>query len=302
MPKINRIDPKAWQILKEDEKAALMLKYTENKSSWEAGEILARSHYKYLEIQSRARRFLEIFTEHFEAYDEIIPPFVSGLKEIKYYFKLAIESRKSLKEIHEQLDNIFGTSGKKYRNRQIMDLLKKWREGDDHEQIVYNLVMEFDRWNNFRILPRPIQEPSAFKRRNKNVHKRHVRMTCQLPSISMEHLEEVYKPKSNQKIIYLPAITLENTRKIIKLKYTKEVIEFINKTQLYAFSDKKIAEKYLDAVAKYRMVEERTCKDGLEFWPTYRDLIQKSVNYLEVQQMVPSRKALVLALKDLTFY
>lgn len=303
MPKIKRIDQKAWAILTKDEQAALMLKYTQDKSSWEAGEILGRSHYKYLEIQSRAKRFLEIFTEHFQVYDEVIPPYLSGSKEIKYYFKLTIEGRNTLNDAHEKLDQLFGSSGKKYRNRLIYELLVEWRDSNDtHEQLVYNIIMEFDRWNNFRILPRNIQEPSAFKRRNKNIHKRHVKMTCQLPSISAEHLEDVFKPKTNQKILYLPCITLENTKKVIKLKRTKKVLDIITKTQLYVFDKVDLANQYIDAVAKYRLVEERTCRDGLEFWPTYRELIQKSVNYMEVQQMTPSRRALVMALKKLTFY
>lgn len=303
MPKIKRIDKKAWAILTKDEQAALMLKYTQDKSSWEAGEILGRSHYKYLEIQSRAKRFLEIFTEHFLAYDEVISPYLSGSKEIKYYFKLTVEGRNTLSDAHEKLDQLFGSSGKKYRNRLIAELLYHWRDnGDTHEQLAYNIIMEFDRWNNFRILPRYIQEPSAFKRRNKNIHKRHVKMTCQLPSISVEHLEDVFRPKSNQKILYLPCITLENTKKIIKLKRTKQVLEMINKTQLYVFDKPELAQTYIDAVGKYRLVEERTCRDGLEFWPIYRDLIKRSLNYMEVQQMTPSRRALVMALKNLTFY
>ena len=41
---------KAWQILNKDEKTALMLTFNQKKSSWEAGDIMDKSHYKYLEI------------------------------------------------------------------------------------------------------------------------------------------------------------------------------------------------------------------------------------------------------------
>ena len=49
------------------------------------------------------------------------------------------------------------------------------------------LIREFDRWNNFRILPREIQEPSAFKRRNKNYDIRNLKNLLSINSFYIEH-------------------------------------------------------------------------------------------------------------------
>ena len=48
---MNDAQKKAWDCLNEIERQSLFLQLSESKSSWEAGEILKLSHYKYLEIR-----------------------------------------------------------------------------------------------------------------------------------------------------------------------------------------------------------------------------------------------------------
>lgn len=44
--------------------------------------------------------------------------------------------------------------------------MKRLKESEDPWDLdSMRLILEFDRWNNFRILPRMLQQPSAFKRR-----------------------------------------------------------------------------------------------------------------------------------------
>lgn len=49
--------------------------------------------------------------------------------------------------------------------------MKRLRESEDPwDQDTVKLIFEYDRWNNSRILPRMLQQPSAFKRRlNKRI-------------------------------------------------------------------------------------------------------------------------------------
>lgn len=45
--------------------------------------------------------------------------------------------------------------------------MKRLKESEDEwDKDTLRLILEFDRWNNFRILPRMLQQPSAFKRRS----------------------------------------------------------------------------------------------------------------------------------------
>src|SRR5690606_16454524 len=84
---------KAWNLLLPDEKMALTLSVINEKSTWEAGELMNKSHYKYLEILQRAKTFLAIFQRHFKLFDELIPSYVYGNSEVKEYFRLVIEKR-----------------------------------------------------------------------------------------------------------------------------------------------------------------------------------------------------------------
>ena len=51
---MNKYQQKAWDCLTPTEQQSLFLQLSESKSSWEAGEILRLSHYKYLEIKERS--------------------------------------------------------------------------------------------------------------------------------------------------------------------------------------------------------------------------------------------------------
>ena len=54
---MNEAQKKAWDCLKDLEQKSLFLQLSENKSSWEAGEILKLSHYKYLEVGKGQKSF-----------------------------------------------------------------------------------------------------------------------------------------------------------------------------------------------------------------------------------------------------
>lgn len=60
---MNEFQKKAWDCLTQKEQQSLFLQLSENKSSWEAGEILKLSHYKYLEIRERSEKFFRLFSD-----------------------------------------------------------------------------------------------------------------------------------------------------------------------------------------------------------------------------------------------
>ena len=57
---------KAWDMLTDLERNSLYLQMSQGQSSWEAGEILGVSHYKYLELRERSVKFFKMFSEYFE--------------------------------------------------------------------------------------------------------------------------------------------------------------------------------------------------------------------------------------------
>lgn len=287
-------EQKAWNILTDDEKTSLTLQIGLSKSSWEVGEIMTKSHYKYLEIKYRAEYFLKLFAEHLDLYDRLIPD-IKGNKFVIAYLRKCIEDRKkpmSIIKSQEFFENKITKSGV---NKLLEEQLNLWKKSDDaHENVVHDLVKEFDRWNNFRILPKIIQEPSAYKRRVKNVYKKHLKMVCNIHPLSLKKLLKLYQT-NRYPFLYMP-IKSEGIGKIYKIKMNQQSLSIINKIGLYLFSDIKVAEEYINSVDLYTKKGKKECTDGLIFWPKYRELIKKATNYNEVQQISPTRRHLIMAL------
>lgn len=296
---MQKVNPAALAILGEDEKTALYIQLGHGKSSWEAGEIMAKSHYKYLEIKYRAEKFLRMFTEHIELYDEVIPKYVSGHKDVIDYLRQCMERRSKPNDIFRDKaqDKDFS---KDYFNNKISDQIRKWgRSEDPHDQAIFNLVKEFDRYNNFRILPPDVQEPSAFKRRIKKAYMKHLKVLSTIPKISLEKILELSKTKKAP-FYYLPII-MDGMVQIHKVKQNRTVTELLNQVAFYIFDSKEKADEYIIPVFHYLNKGKKDCRDGLDFWERYRENIKKAHNYNEVQQITPSRKYLEIAYKKIEF-
>lgn len=290
----------AWMILKEDEKTALGLQMGMQKSSWEAGEIMARSHYKYLEIKYRAEKFLRMFTEHLELYVEVIPKYITGHKDVIEYLRRCVEGRAKPNDVFKEMGKDDKRFSKDYFNEKISAQIKKWGKSEDpYDQAIFNLVKEFDRYNNFRILPLDVQEPSAFKRRIKKAYRKHIMVLDTLPKLSLLKIIEVAKTKKAP-FFYLPMI-LDNQIHIEKIKQTRLVNEMLNQVCLYIFTEELVAREYIISVFHYIKNENKTCKDGLDFWENYRAFIKLAHNYQDIQKITPSRRYLEVALNKLEF-
>ena len=74
---MNEAQKKAWDCLKDLEQKSLFLQLSENKSSWEAGEILKLSHYKYLEVRERSEKFFRLFSDFFAV--EVVVGVIFGI-------------------------------------------------------------------------------------------------------------------------------------------------------------------------------------------------------------------------------
>ncbi len=294
------INQQAWALLSQDEKTALSLQLGMTKSSWESGEIMNKSHYKYLEIKYRGVQFLKMFTEHLEVFDEIVPNYVKGDGLVIKYLKLCLEKRMKPIPAMVVLSQEFGRVSKAILNEKITNQFKKWETEDNAiHQTVMNLVKEFDRWNNFRILPKNIQEPSAFKRRVKNAYKKQIKATCSLHELAIEKIQKLYGTKKSPSM-YLPLIS--NSKPIIlRIKINNGSMNVVNTISLYTFKSQEDATNYTNAIFEYLGKGKKDCIDGLTFWPKYRDIIQRAVNYQKIMQINPSRKYLQLAMEKLNF-
>jgi len=300
MGKRDKINPDAWDILNTDEKTAVSLSLGHGKSTWEAGEILNKAHFKYLEIQKRARKFLEIFTNHLEKYEHLFPEDLLLSFPFKEYLMLTVLERKNISQSVKQMeDPSYGVANR--RNKLIINEIKKLREiNTESAYDLYNLIMDFDRWNNFRILPLEIQEPSAFKRRNKARNVKHLKNITSLPQFSIMKVIERYSYSGKYTKIYLPLISrhLDNDYKIISVKKKTSIIKEITGIGLFLFTSRAIGEEFANLVAGYFLNSVKNCKTGQKFWPEFRVLIPKAYNYKELENIYKSRTYLDNALFD----
>lgn len=289
-----KIDNRAWVILSKDEQTSLTLGQGLQKSSWEAGEIMDKAHYKYLEIQKRAEKYLKMFMEHFEKYDVLIPEEVHLGLYFQEYITLLLGSRLKIREVINQMSKTPYKEAK-FRKDDIMVEMEKLRNSTNPlYKDIYNLIMDFDRWNNFRILPREIQEPSAFKRRNKVRNLKHLELSISIPWISAQNLLKYYDYKGKFKKYYAVLVCKDHPEEDyfifgLQQKNTR-VLKEINNMFLYYFETEELAKTFAELLISFPSRGRRKCKEGLLFWPKFRLHSEKAVNYHELNNIIPSRK------------
>ena len=286
-----KINQDAWDILNEDERIAISLSLGYGKSTWESGEILQKAHFKYLEIQKRARKFLEIFTNHLEKYKGLFPEDIYLSFAFKEYLTLMVLERKNISQSVKQMeDPSYGIASR--RTKLIIHEIEKLQKIDtESARDLYGLIMDFDRWNNFRILPLEVQEPSAFKRRNKARNVKHLKKITTLPQFSVLKIIEKYSYSGKYKKTYLPLISnyLENGYRIIQAREKLVIINEISRIGLFLFSDRAMAEEFAKLVSGYFINSIKNCKTGQKFWPEFRVLMVKAYNYKELENIYKSR-------------
>lgn len=303
---ITNMNSKAWDILLEEEKAALSLSINHAKSTWQAGEILDKAHYKYLEIHARAKHFFVMFTEYFKKTGGHLIPLDSEIAwDFREFLTCTIEQRKGYRETLKIIGKTSALCGKYAKERDdalynFMEWLRKHPQPIHRE--LYKLVKDFDRWNNFRILPESMQEPSAFKRRNKTRFLKHLKNIHSLPPIVIDQLHtKAFRPTKMYPVLYLPIIS-DNYIKgydIIEVSRAGNVVEYISKKlNLYLFEDRDFADDYAHMVENYITQKDKHCTLGQTFWPKFREMVKSAYNYNEVNNIVSRKNTLEEAFKN----
>jgi hypothetical protein len=289
---------KALQILNSDESMALNLAKVENKTTWQAGEIMGKSHYKYIEILQRATEYIKVFMKHYEHYEKFFPDEVELNPDFKYYLNEVILQRKKPVEAYKNHPSA------KFRSRNSREaligreLLKLRSSNNAHEQYFYHLIMTFDRWNNHRILPTAYQEPHAFKRRQKNRHRKILSVTFNVPKEVLQGLEKefslgkVAEASSGDKVYYtyLSESIRNGVYKLVKIKKIPEAIEAFTKQRIYVFKQSEDVAAFTTACYEYTIDNRDKMKSGLKFWPIFRLLIKKAVNFNQMERVTPERE------------
>lgn len=279
----------AWNILTSQEQNSLFLTLSNGLSSWEAGEILKIAHYKYLELKERAEKFFKMFSNYFEIHKSLFSP--DSVTDLRFrdYIEASIQRRLTKKEAI----TITGDSSLKLTDISSQLILKNMdrllNSELQHDIEVYKLIMEFDRWNNWRILPRKIQQPSAYKRRNNKRDKIYINYINKIPEHKVKAIMAIYSynpTKKSKKAYYIGLISptlFEDGYHILSIKTTDEVVEKLTKLSIYIFNTKDNAEVFSYMVSRYSGNNKPS--QGQKFWPEYRSSIQRAINYNKINNI-----------------
>lgn len=294
---MNKQQSMGWSILTKEEQLAITLSSVHNKSTWEAGEIMGKAHYKYLEIHARGVKFFRMFTDYFTLFDEIFPKELSSNKNFQRYIALLVLSRKPMKDVLAEIKDEEWQSSKS-RNHILENCMKalKYENKGPQAEHLYHLIKDFDRWNNFRILPLSLQDPSAFKRRNKHRIKKILKLNSSLHPLALQRVIKLYEMKNkrgvhNSAVLYLPIISVYAREMSAVIKVMESHIDDISRIPIFVFREKADADKYLEITSAYLFKENHSCRDGQIFWPELRYTIKKAVNHDSVMGVNPTRKA-----------
>ena len=303
---MNKAQQTAWEWLLETEQRSLFLTLSSGKSSWEAGEMLKISHYKYLEIKERSEVFFKLFTSFLEKYDSLFRPDGPCQEDFKDYIEAVICKRKTRKEAA-----LYSGSSEnlllEVNNKKIEVNMKRLKESDNEwDQETRAIILEFDRWNNFRILPKVLQQPSAYKRRlNKKdkIYIKYLLNSSKMPEWLLERIKERFYFKTNRDdrrywVALISKALYKGGYFLLPISRKEEVIKEMNKFYIYVFENREDADSFGFKVANYRIQTSRV-RLGLKFWPEYREIVKQAINYDSVNNIDFNVKTLDLAYSTL---
>jgi len=290
------MNKEAWGILLREEQQSITLGLGYSKSSWEAGEIMKKAHYKYLEIAARGEKFLRMFTEYFEEYSTLIPEGVEIPNSFKEYLSLVMLSRLPVRDaITNMADPNYKVTS--FREKVIDNILYKMRKSPiKAERDLLDLIIEFDRWNNFRVLPRGWQQPSAFKRRNKAKDLKYLKNISQIHPLALFKIKEIFYYEGVYDKLYMPVVSkqIQGKFEVVVVKDKAKTITALTRMGFPLFEDRLDAVEFALMVKDYlfRVVtrDNSAVITGLTFWKRYRDKIAKAKNYAELENIIPNRR------------
>lgn len=278
---------KAWECLTEQEQNSLFLNLSKGLSTRETGEILGVSHYKYLEIKARAEKLFKLFSDYFELHPSLVNPQSQIDSRFSDYLFGCMVKRlpKEEAKFHTGDSSFILTKVSNKRINKWMSNLKK--SEDKWDKDLYALIMEFDRWNSYRILPRELQAPSPYKRRVNKKEKVYIKYLHRIPDFKVRAMVDKYwsngKPENRYYIAVISTL-FEGGYSIIPIKKSKNIIEEITSMKIYIFENIMDADMFGILVKEF-FIRTMDPKSGLKFWEKYRSLVELAINYRQINNM-----------------
>lgn len=289
---------KAWDHLTSNEQMALQLTIVGQRSKQEAAIIMGLAPYKFNELVLRARKFFLLFTEYYEEYEDFTPTELGISVEASLFldgillrrFKPTDLTSKDIK-----LQSLVRYEAKQDFWREFLTSLQKL---PGQGQALYALLLEFDKWNSFRILPKVYQLPSPFSRRRIKQFKKIKEQLHNVTELGWELLLKEYStPKPP--FAFLPTFRLGQPS-VETVRLSRASLKYFTSNQLPLFSTESRARGHIDLLSDYGALQKKSPHSSQKFWAAYRITLAGAVNYNELLNIQPGDLA-DLSAKDRKF-
>lgn len=266
---------KAWNHLTKLEQMALNLVVVNERSKKEAAIIMNIAPYKFTEIYLRARKFFVMFTGHYEEHSELIPSYIMITKEDRIFLDQLLGHRKKITDIVklELLVDLANAKAREYLWRGLFTTLHVNSLGGISE-----VFTEFDRWNNFRILPKNMQLPAAFPRRKNRSLKKIQQGLYAISDLGWDLIQQRYGTSDIPPMVYIPIIASDDFRGYA-IRETKPIYDYMARNRIPVFSKQKLAYQFAELLFDYRRLKKRSTYSARKFWANFRLLIMEAQNY-----------------------
>ena len=281
----------AWDCLTELEQQCLYLNLGQGLSTWRAGEILKVTHYKYLELKARAEKLFKLFSDYFEIHPSLIRPdsFLDTRFQDYIYGCITKRLPKEEASIYAGDSSWLLRPVKREHIIRSMQRLKGSSVKNEWDRDLYALILEFDRWNNFRILPKILQAPSPYKRRNSKRDKVYLQYLHRIPGFKIRALVDMYwragKPENRYYVAFISTdVFKKQGYSVVPIKRNDDIVKRITGLKVYIFEDYDDADQF--GIMAYSYFENTSSvREGLNFWKDYRELVERAINYREINNM-----------------
>ncbi len=90
----------------------------------------------------------------------------------------------------------------------------------------------------------------------------------------------------------MPLITIHDhsLTQVIKIPLTDKNLRLVNNMVMYIFKEEGDAKRFIEILNDYVTKDYKHCRDGQRFWPEFRILTKKAINYDIIQNITPTRK------------
>lgn len=270
---------RAYDYLFEKEQTILSLIVINERSFKEVAAIMDISPYKVKEIYFRAKKFFVMFSEHFEIYDTIFPKSLNFSRTFLKYVEQLLLRKADLMGNPEFRE----LSMLKVRTRFWVDLIQILESvpinSNPHFAAALNLLMEFDKWNERRILPKAFQKPSGFDRRRLKVFKKLKDTITGISDIGLQYIKNKFENLEGK---VFTVIVNSKGPEIVPFVLNTSSFLYFTKNGLLIFDSRSRATELGTLIFTFSKLEGKTTHSAYRFWSEYRVLIFYAINIEEI--------------------